>query len=135
MTDDGDGIAGYGALLLRLALGIMFLAHSIIVKLLNFTLAGTNGYFVKLGLPSNFAYLVFAMEAVGGAMLILGLFTRTVSLILAPILLGAIYFVHWQNGWGFANTGGGWEFPAFWFVACLVQALIGSGPLALTRSR
>jgi putative oxidoreductase len=39
--------------------------------------------------------------------------------------------VHGAKGWPFVNEGGGWEFPAFWAVALIVQALLGSGAYAL----
>ncbi len=51
-----------------------------------------------------------------------------------PILLGAIYAPHGAAGF-FSNQGGGWEFPAFWAVALVVQALLGDGAFALGRKR
>jgi putative oxidoreductase len=39
--------------------------------------------------------------------------------------------VHGGNGFFFTNAGGGWEFPAFWAIALLVQALLGDGAYAL----
>ena len=65
----------------------------------------------------------------------LGVQTRLVSLILSPILLGALFFVHLANGWVFTNTNGGWEYPAYLFVLCMAQALLGDGPYALSPSR
>jgi len=126
-------LAPWGATLLRVALGLMFLAHSIILKLGVFTLAGTAGYFESLGLPAFTAYLVFAAEAVGGLALILGVQTRWVALALIPVLAGALW-VHSGNGWVFSNEGGGWEYPLFLVVLAAVQALIGDGALALSRT-
>ena len=48
-----------------------------------------------------------------------------------PILIGSIVFGHWDAGWLFSNEGGGWEFPAFWTAALVVQVLLGDGALAL----
>ena len=42
---------------------------------------------------------------------------------------------HGAAGFIFSNEGGGWEFPAFWAVALLVQALLGDGAYALKRAR
>lgn len=112
----------------------MFLAHAWL-KIFVFTPAGTAGFFESLGFPAALAYLVIFAEAVGGLALILGLYSRVVSLALIPILLGAIYAPHGAAGFFFSNEGGGWEFPAFWAVALLVQALLGNGAIALTRSR
>lgn len=121
--------APYAALILRASMGILFIAHGL-TKLLVFTPAGTAGYFVSLGLPAWLAYLVILLEVVGGLMLIVGLRVREVSLILLPILAGASVLAHGGNGWMFANEGGGWEFPAFWGAALVVQALIGAGAYA-----
>jgi len=116
----------YGALLLRMALGALFLAHGLL-KLLVFKPAGTAAYFRSLGLPGFVGYLTMAAEIGGGTLLILGIATSLVALALVPLILGTIYMVHGSKGWIFANEGGGWEFPAFWAVALVVQALLGSG--------
>lgn len=117
--------------LLRIALGVMTLAHGL-MKVFLFTVPGTVGYFESLGLPGFLAYLTILAEVGGGLALILGLFTRWVSLALVPVLLGATW-VHLGNGWVFSNQGGGWEFPVFWTIALLVQAGLGSGSLVLNR--
>lgn len=116
----------YGALLLRMALGALFLAHGLL-KLLVFKPAGTAASFRSLGLPGFVGYLTMAAEIGGGTLLILGIATSLVALALVPLILGTIYMVHGSKGWVFANEGGGWEFPAFWAVALVVQALLGSG--------
>ena len=109
------------ATLLRVALGIMFIAHSVVLKYLTFTLAGTAQYFVSIGLPGFLAYVVFALEAVGGVLLVLGIRTRWVALGLVPVLLGAAW-VHVGNGWVFNAPNGGWEYPVFLIVISLVVA-------------
>jgi putative oxidoreductase len=123
--------APYAALLLRVALGLMFLAHSVYLKLFVFTLPGTTQFFASLGLPAPLAYLVFAAEAVGGVLLIAGWRTRLVAAALVPVLLGATW-AHLGNGWLFTAKGGGFEYPAFLTVAALVQALLGDGAHALS---
>ena len=122
--------APYAALILRLTLGMLFLAHAGL-KLFVFTPAGTVGFFGQLGLPAVVAYATIALEIVGGIALILGVQTRVVSLAMVPVLLGAIVLVHGANGFWFTASGGGWEFPAFWAAALLVQALLGDGAHAL----
>jgi putative oxidoreductase len=121
--------------LLRVALGIMYLAHSIVLKLSTYGLAGTAGFFVGVGLPGWLAYVTFAAEAVGGALLILGVQTRWVVVALSPALLGAIIWVHAGNGWVFTAPNGGWEYPAFLIVASVVQFLLGDGAYALKPSK
>ena len=117
--------------LLRVSLGVMALAHGLL-KVFVFTLPGTVGYFESLGLPGFLAYLTIAAEVGGGIALLLGVYTRWVSLALVPVLLGAAW-VHLGNGWMFSNAGGGWEFPVFWAIALIVQAGLGSGRWVLNR--
>lgn len=122
--------APYAALILRVALGAMFIAHGLVLKAFVFGLPGTAQFFESLGLPGAFAYLVFAAETLGGIALILGVKTRLVAAALLPVLLGATW-VHAGNGWLFSAQGGGWEYPVFLAVAVVVQALLGDGAYAL----
>ncbi len=124
--------APYAALTLRIALGVMLIAHALL-KLLVFTLPGTAQFFQSLGLPAVLAYLTFAAELVGGTLLLLGLGTRWVAALIIPVLLGATW-AHAGNGWLFTAPNGGWEYPAFLTVAALVQALLGDGAFALSRA-
>lgn len=121
--------APYAALLLRLALGGMLIAHGLL-KVLVFTVPGTVAFFGKLGLPAIAAYGVISVELIGGALLVAGIATRWVSLAAIPVLLGAMV-THWSAGWLFSAQGGGWEFPAFWAAALAVQSLLGNGAFAL----
>lgn len=125
--------APLGALLLRVSLGVMFIAHSLYLKLVVFTLPGTAQFFQSLGLPGWAAYATFAAEAIGGILLILGVKARWVALALVPVLAGATW-AHAGSGWLFTNAGGGWEYPLFLTVAALAQALVGDGAYALSKS-
>ncbi len=127
MTDTRS--ASYAALLLRVSLGVMFLAHGLVLKVMTFTVAGTVGYFESIGYPAIVAYLVMLGEIGGGIALILGAYTRTISLLLVPLMIGAT-LQHVGNGWVFSAPNGGWEFPVFWTVTLLVQALLGAGAYA-----
>ena len=126
--------APYAALVLRVSLGLMYIAHSVVLKLFVFTLPGTAQFFGSLGLPPASAYLVFAAETVGGLALILGIRTRWVAAALIPILLGATW-AHAGNGWVFSNAGGGWEYPVFLIAMSVVQILLGDGAHALRLRR
>jgi putative oxidoreductase len=75
-----------------------------------------------------------ADELLTGLALILGLGTRYAAIIMIPVLAGAIVSVHIHKGFFFDSAGGGWEFPAFWILALLVQAGLGSGAYALGRA-
>jgi putative oxidoreductase len=124
-----DSRAAYAALLLRLSLGTMFVAHALL-KLFVFTLPGTAQFFQSLGLPGVLGYVTFAAELVGGVLLIFGVGSRWVAAALVPIMLGATW-AHAGNGWVFSAPNGGWEYPAFWTVTLFVQALLGDGAYAL----
>jgi len=128
-------LTAYGVTFLRVGLGVMYLAHSVVLKLLTFGLAGTAGYFTSIGLPGWLAYLTFAAEAAGGLMLVLGIQARWVALALIPALAGAIIWVHGANGWVFNAPGGGWEYPLYLIVLSIAQALLGDGHYALSPSR
>lgn len=119
----------YAALILRIGLGTMFLAHGLL-KVLVFTLPGTVAFFEQVGFPGWAAYLVTAAEIGGGVLLLAGIGVRAVSVALLPVLLGATY-VHFGAGWVFSNPNGGWEYPAFLTLATVVQALLGPGRFAL----
>ena len=128
-----NDLSPYGALLLRVSLGVMFVAHSLL-KILVFTLPGTVQFFESQGLPGVLAYVVTAAELGAGVLLILGWQARWVALATVPILLGAAS-VHWPNGWVFSAPGGGWEYPVFLAVVAVVQFLMGNGALALGSRR
>jgi putative oxidoreductase len=126
--------APYGALLIRLALGAMFLSHGLL-KVFVFGFAGTAGYFESLGLPAALAYLTILAEVGGGLLLILGIYARVVAVLLIPVLAGAWIFAHADKGWLFSNAGGGWEYIAFLIAACAAVALTGPGAMALVNER
>lgn len=125
--------AEVGALLLRVTLGTILIAHSLL-KAVVFTMPGTVVFFQSLGLPGALAYVTVAMELVAGALLIAGYRTRVAALAVLPILLGATW-VHLPNGWTFNAPNGGWEYPLFLSVAVIVQALLGDGAFALGSVR
>ena len=129
-----DPLSAYGVALLRISLGVMYLAHSVVLKLFTYGLPGTAGYFESIGLPGWLAYVTFAAEAVGGLMLVLGIYGRWVAIALTPALLGAIIWAHGANGWVFTAPNGGWEYPLYLIVLSLAQFLLGDGALALRRS-
>jgi putative oxidoreductase len=119
LLEKGNGAA---AALLRISLGVMFISHSVVLKLFEYGLPGTAAYFESIGLPGGLAYVVFGAEAVGGVLLLANVATGWVSLALLPILAGALW-AHAGNGWVFSNANGGWEYPLFLMVVSAVVAL------------
>ena len=124
--------APYAALVLRVSLGVMYIAHSLVLKHFMYTLPGTAQFFASIGLPAALAYLTFWGELVGGVALVAGIGTRIVALGLIPILVGATW-VHAANGWVFSAANGGWEYPVFLIAASVVAALLGDGRYAVSN--
>jgi putative oxidoreductase len=130
-TASRSSLAGWGVALLRVCLGVMWIAHALL-KLLVFTLPGTAQFFAAQGLPGWMAYPVFALELLGGCALVLGVYARQAALALVPVMAGAAW-VHLGNGWMHTSPGGGWEYPVFLTVASVALYLMGDGALALRR--
>lgn len=124
--------AKYGPTLLRVALGVMWVAHALL-KLLVFTLPGTAQFFANVGLPGWMVYPVFIIELAGGVALLLGIYARQAALLLVPVMATAAW-VHLPNGWVHTSAGGGWEYPVFLVAASVALWLIGDGAWALRRS-
>jgi len=124
--------SAWGATLLRVALGTMWISHALL-KATVYTLPGAASFFASVGLPGFLAYPVMAAELVGGLAIVLGIYGRQVSLLLLPILAVATW-VHMPNGWVFTSANGGWEYPVFLLAASVAHWLVGDGHLALRRS-
>ncbi|WP_395141852.1 DoxX family protein [Schlegelella aquatica] len=123
--------AQLGIALLRVSLGVMWIAHALL-KLLVFTLPVTAQFFASVGFPGFLAYPVFAAELLGGIALVLGLYARQAALALVPVMAAAAW-VHLPNGWVHTSPGGGWEYPVFLIAASIALWLIGDGAAAIKR--
>ena len=117
------------ALLLRLTLGTVLIAHGLL-KVLVFTPAGTVAFFEKIGLPGPLAYVVIVAELVAGAALFVGYRTTLFAAAITPILFGSA-IPHVANGWLFSAPGGGWEYSVFMGFTAIAAALLGDGRYAL----
>jgi putative oxidoreductase len=95
LTHYGNKFQPLGVTLLRLALGIIFLYHGG-QKVSDLSQWSQN--FAHIGYPPATVYLIGPLEAIGGAMLVLGLFTRLFALLLAGDLLVAFLTVHLPKG-------------------------------------
>jgi len=115
---------GLGPLLLRVGLGIVFLAHGL-DKLGD--VAAVEANFESLGIPAPalMAPFVTAVEVVGGALLILGLLTPLAGVALAGDMLVAALTAHTDKGFFVAD--GGYELVMMLGLASLAAAAIGPG--------
>jgi putative oxidoreductase len=120
--------APYGIFLLRLAIGIDWIAHAFLK-----TYRGMNTHEALLarnGIPSLLAWPTFSLEVVGGIAIILGWYSRQWAAFLLAFL-ATVVWIKWPVGWLYSNSGGGWEYPLFWLFAQLALVLCGDGAFAL----
>lgn len=117
-------------LVARVALGVILLAHGW-QKLNEFTLAGTAAAFGDMGIPAATAaaWFVTAVEILGGAALILGVFTPVAGALNMVSLLGALVLVHAQNGVFVQNNG--FELVLALFAGLVVIVLLGAGRFSI----
>lgn len=126
--------AGYGMILLRIVIGIIFMAHGS-QKLFGMFggggLSGTAMFLESLGISSGFfmAILVGSTEFFGGLALILGLLVRPAAFALFIAMLVAIFSVHINNGLFMSNNG--YEYPLSLLVISLMILIDGAGRLSL----
>ena len=116
---------GVGWLLLVHGYGKLLRGMAGQARLLDQSLPG----FAAFNLP--LAYVLTFVEGLGGACIILGLFTRFFAAANA-IEMGFLTFVlYWGNGFSWLNRG--YEFTLLWGAMCLAIALRGGGPYSLDR--
>lgn len=120
-----------GTLILRIVLGVTFFVHGL-VKFQD-GIGGTVGWFSSIGLPGFLAYAVAIIELIGGIMLILGLFSRVVSGLLAVIMAGAILTVKLPAGFLGNDQTAGYELDLALLAMALFIALSGSKTASLDQ--
>lgn len=115
--------------LLRAALATVFIFHGV-GKLLDL-----SGFAGMMGLSVPVGTLVALAEVAGGVGIIAGAFTndlitRLAGLAIAPVMLGAIFMVHWPR-WSFAPSEshpmGGMEFQVVLLLIALYFVITGNG--------
>jgi len=120
------------ATLVRIVVGAMFLMHvsgkfKIGAAAVATNILGKNGVEPAL----LWAYVIMALELVGGICLIIGLFTRFFAAALAIEMLVALFAVHFAKG--YAAGGGGYEYVLLIGAACFAIAMRGGGPYSVDR--
>lgn len=126
-------LESYGATILRITLGVIFLMHAY-HALVVMGPRGTTAFQHSLGLPvpEVGAWYLIVAHGLGGALLILGLFTRWAALANLPIMAGAFFLVHLKHGF-FVGRAEGYEYVMLVLAATLAQVFLGPGALALRR--
>lgn len=128
------GLEPYGALMLRVVLGAIYIAHAYLVL-------GVMGVakFVEyqrslhVPLPEIGVWYVVVAHGLGGIMLILGIMVRSAALANIPAMAGALWFVHLQQGFFIWGSKYGYEYPLVLLGATIAQALMGAGAFTLKK--
>jgi putative oxidoreductase len=127
--------------MLRLVLGVVFLAHGC-QKMLGwfggFGFHATMASFTQRGMPAPLALLIICTEFFGGLGLVVGLLTRIASLGVAGLMIGAIFMVHLPNGffmnWMGNQKGEGVEYHLLVLAMAAALLLRGGGAFSLDRA-
>jgi putative oxidoreductase len=130
------------ALVLRLALGVVFFPHGM-QKLLGwfggYGFEGTMGFFTaKLGIPAVFAFLAIMAEGLGSLGLIAGLGTRIAAFGISVNMVVAVLMLHQQNGffmnWFGSQKGEGYEFHLLVIGIGIALMIAGGGKWSVDRA-
>ncbi|WP_373030324.1 DoxX family protein [Sulfurovum sp.] len=87
---------------------------------------------ISIPLPTLTTYLVSGIESIGIVLLVLGLFTRYISILLSCVMLGAIFFVHLPNGFSAVNSG--IEIPLYYLLFLMIFVSYGAGKYSIDRA-
>ena len=116
-----------GLCIVRIMLGVIFIAHGCQKVFGLFGGPGLEGFAhwsATMNIPTYLAYGAAFCELIGGIMLLFGIATELADLALIPVMLGAVWLVHWNHG--FFAQNGGFEYPLS--LAFFLLALVIGGP-------
>ena len=125
-----DRMQPLGLLVLRLALGIIMVAHGshkVYGHMQEFA-----GYVHSLGMPAWLGYISAVAEFGGGILLIMGFLTRCASIAVFIDLVIAIAKVHWKHG---LLGNGGYEFPLSLAAIAFALIFLGGGAISIDSIR
>jgi putative oxidoreductase len=123
-----DRLQPLALLVLRLALGIVMVAHGS-----HKVFGGLHHHadFVhSLGMPYWLGYVSAFTEFVGGLLILAGLFTRAAAFAITINMFVAIWKVHWHNGLMGALDRPGYEYPLSLAAIAFALIFLGAGPIA-----
>ena len=128
------GLEPYGALVLRVVLGVVYIAHAYLA----FIIIGPARFVeeqraMHIPLPEIGVWYVIVAHGLGGLLLILGLLVRWAALANIPIMAGALWFVHLQQGFFILGAKLGYEYVLVMLGATIAQALLGAGAFTFRK--
>ena len=137
--------AAWGVLVLRVVLGVILVMHGYLA-LMVIGPRGIAGYVVRMGYPAwtsiPLAWYLIVVHGLGGALIVIGLWTRLVAVLNLPIIASAVALLHWPQGFflravvadGRASVFG-YEYTMLVLAALLAIALVGAGPFSVDGRR
>jgi putative oxidoreductase len=139
------GMHRWGATVLRVVLGVVFIMHGY----LGYAVLGPStmaGYITRMGFPANVAPVLawygIAAHLLGGALLVLGLWTRWAAAANVPVIAAAFFLLHLRQGYfmkvlhlGDRQVVGGYELTFVVLGATIAAILLGGGAASLDAAR
>jgi putative oxidoreductase len=120
----------WGKALLRITLGVIFVLHG--YRALHGGARGMADLIARIGFPAEFAatlaWYLIVVHLAGGALMVIGYWTRLAAALQLPVMVSAVALVHWKQGIDRM------EFPVLVLVATLAIALMGPGTLAVDKA-
>ena len=128
------GLEPYGALVLRLVLGVIYIAHAYLaLVVMGPAKAAEFQRAMHIPLPEIGVWYLIVAHGLGGILLILGLLVRWAALANIPIMAGALWFVHLRQGFFIFDGKNGYEYVLVLLGATIAQALLGAGAFTLKK--
>ena len=114
-----------GLLILRLAVAAIFIYHAL-PKLKN-----AKGMAQMMGMPAGMIFMLGGVEFLSSVGLVLGIYTQLTAVLLAIVMIGAIYFktVKWRVPFATMDKTG-WEFDLI-LLAASIAILLGGGSMGI----
>lgn len=118
------------SIIMRVVLGIIFIFHGV-DKFQG--ISNVEAWFSSIGIPGVLAYVVAAIELIGGILLILGLFTRYVAGLFVIILIGAIITAKLSAGLLGNGQMAGYELDLGFILVSLYLVVADRSPFSVDR--
>jgi putative oxidoreductase len=139
--------SAWAALILRLTLGAIYVMHAWLA-LSVLTPSGMASVILRMGVPASllqvFVWYTIVAHAVGGALMIVGLWTRAAAVVNLPVMIVALALVHYPQGFFLTavvadRAAGrlavtGYEYALLVLAATAALALVGSGTFSIDHA-
>ena len=120
--------SNFGLFILRLAVAVVFIYHAI-PKFKNAKIMGQG-----MGMPAAMVFVLGMVEFLSSVGLIFGIYTQLAALLLATVMVGAIWFkiIKWHVPFA-AMDKTGWEFDFILLAANISILLVAGGSIGIQQ--